>query len=52
MMRSLLRRVRAARLAGTTFCEPCGQACTAACRSAARLARARDRAIPPLGLPR
>ncbi len=31
--------------AGTTFCDGCGQVCTADCRSAARLERARSHAL-------
>jgi hypothetical protein len=50
-MRSLLQRLRAGRLAGTTFCESCGEVCTPACRSAGGIQSARDRA-PLLGLPR
>ncbi len=45
-MSRLLRRLRrAARPEGVTFCEACGQACTATCRSAALADRTRTEAL-------
>jgi hypothetical protein len=45
---SFFRRRTAAVLAATTFCECCGQVCTAECRSAARRDRVRTAATSPL----
>jgi hypothetical protein len=45
-MLHLARRLWAAtRIHDVTYCEPCGQACTPGCRSAARLDRARTDAL-------
>jgi len=44
-MLTSLRRRRAARLAGTTFCEACGSVCAAACRAQAHLDRVRTQAL-------
>jgi len=49
---SFFRRRTAAVLTATTFCERCGQVCTAECRSAARLDRVRTAATNPLILAR
>jgi hypothetical protein len=43
-MIGLFRRRAAAVLRGVTFCEGCAEVCTAECRSAARLDRARTAA--------
>jgi hypothetical protein len=44
-MFSSLRRRRAARLAGTTFCDPCGSVCTPACRAQAYRDQVRTQAL-------
>lgn len=50
-MFAALRR-RAAQLRGVEFCESCGQVCTQACRSQARLERVRTQLMSQLPLPR
>jgi hypothetical protein len=44
-MRTLTRWLRPSRSEVVTFCEACGQVCTAACRAATRLDRARTTAL-------
>jgi hypothetical protein len=44
-MFALLRRRRAAIVAGTGFCESCAAVCTAQCRADAHYDRARTRAL-------
>jgi hypothetical protein len=44
-MFSSLRRRRAARLAGVTFCEQCGTVCTPACRAQDHRDRVRTQAL-------
>ncbi|WP_262282235.1 hypothetical protein [Micromonospora sp. MA102] len=44
-MIKLFRPRRSARNQGVTFCEPCGQVCTAACRADARYERNRTAAL-------
>ncbi|WP_192579779.1 hypothetical protein [Micromonospora sp. AMSO31t] len=44
-MIKLFRQRRTTRNQGVTFCEPCGQVCTAACRADARYERNRIAAL-------
>lgn len=46
-----LVRQRAARLRGVEFCDSCGQVCTPACRSQARLEQARTQVAWQVPLP-
>jgi hypothetical protein len=50
-MRTALRR-RAAQPRGVAFCDSCGQVCTPACRSQARLEQVRTQVAWQLPLPR
>jgi uncharacterized cysteine cluster protein YcgN (CxxCxxCC family) len=44
-MFAFLRRRRTAELSTVSFCDGCGQVCTAGCRSAARYDRVRTAAL-------
>lgn len=44
-MFAFLRRRRAARLTAVTFCDSCGQICTADCRATAHYDRVRSAAM-------